>query len=49
MDGVKSATYVLLLKWAILGLFFIYFCLFEQTLQLLQQIVCEKMFCPSSI
>ena len=34
-------------KWAIPGLFFIYFCLFKQTLHLLQQIYVGK--CASSI
>jgi len=34
-------------KWAILGLFFDYFRLFNQTLQFLQQINVKK--CPSSI
>ena len=31
-------------KWAIPGLFFIYFCLFKQTLQFLQQIYVEKCY-----
>ena len=34
-------------KWAIPGLFFLYLCLFKQTLQFLQQINVKK--CPSSI
>ena len=34
-------------KWAIPSLFFIYFCLFKQTLQFLQQINVKK--CPPSI
>ena len=29
---------LVLFKWAIPGLFFVYFCLFKQTLQFLQQI-----------
>ena len=36
-------------KWAIPGLFFIYFRLFKQTLQFMQQIYLKKMLCPSSI
>ena len=34
--GMTGAIF--LIKWAIPGLFFIYFCLFKQTLQFLQQI-----------
>ena len=34
-------------KWANPGLFFVYFCLFKQILQFLQQINVKK--CPSSI
>ena len=36
-------------NWAILSLFLIYFHLFKQTLQFLQQIYVKKMLCPSSI
>ena len=35
------------LKWAIPGLFFVYFCLLMQTLQFLQQINMKK--CPTSM
>ena len=40
-------TGVLLKKWANPGLFFVYFRLFKQTIQFLQQINVKK--CPSSI
>ena len=42
-----ALTVIFLKKWANPGLFFVYFRLFKQTLQLLQQINVKK--CPSSI
>ena len=40
-------TFIFIYKWAIHGLFFIYFRLFIQILQILQQINVKK--CPSSV
>ena len=39
-----SEIYVFFKKWAILGLFYVYFCIFKQTLQFLQQITEKNVY-----
>ena len=42
-DGHKLTDKIYIFKWAIPGLFFVYFSLFKQTLQFLYQIFVNKM------
>ena len=45
----NGSTIILFFKWAIPGLFFIYFRLFKQTIHFFTTNICGKMLCPSKI